>query len=481
LVLTVVAVLAVSEGAAVADVYFVCYRCNQPDLLYRHATHVGTNRAVHLLCKNCGDPARRCGEALEELQKRINKLRKGTADQHAEVAELLREEHPDALFLEALQAAIRGAEAELARLERLLQRLQQECAAEGASALGNAFNPGGIGAPPGGSNVGRDAPTRPGSTGGTTGSRATSGDAAPSPGPATPRSLDQQLRDRQARMQRLTTAGAGQVAVPLKTPGAPPNGAYLYAVHRYIGPMVEVARPPALEAGLPGAPGGASDGEVVLSPEAAEPGNNLVEPRLVEVFGDLPKRPIEDQFTRLQRRNANALAYGEALAQTEAQALAAREQGDDKRALELANHALYLATMGQQELREGEEEWLSALRVLYEDGWYFQNRIRGQKLTPAQAFAQWQSQVRTDGLPAEYVAGLPQAGLTDEQIAQHRDELLAVKPEEAARAHYDFMQLAEPLRYAKPAPAEDTEWDIASVRLLHLRAQLDTAATQPAP
>jgi len=201
----------------------------------------------------------------------------------------------------------------------------------------------------------------------------------------------------------------------------------------------------------------------------------LAEPTLVEVDQDLPPAPADEALLRATRLNANAVAYAEALEYTESEANTALERGDAKKALELVDHALYLATQGQAEERKAEKHWVIAVRKLSEQRWYFNDQVGTSGTAAEQAFGQWQDEVRRTGLPAEYIKDLQEAGWTDEQVAQHRDDLLAITPSDLVSRHRQLAAVVavhggDATREARPP--EDGEWELASLRLLRLREQL---------
>jgi hypothetical protein len=210
----------------------------------------------------------------------------------------------------------------------------------------------------------------------------------------------------------------------------------------------------------------------------------LAEPTLVEVDQDLPPAPVDEALVRATRLNANAVAYAEALEYTASEAAAAVEQGDAKKALELVDHALYLAALGQAEERGAEEHWVTAVRKLSEQRWWFNDHLRTSGVTAEQAFAQWQNEVRQAGLPADYVRDLRGAGWTDAQVAQHRDDLLAITPASLVSRDRRFAAVAAvhsgtPTQGARPL--EDGEWTLASLRLLRLREQLGGTTPEAQP
>jgi len=185
----------------------------------------------------------------------------------------------------------------------------------------------------------------------------------------------------------------------------------------------------------------------------------------------LPRASIDAALARVTRHNANTLAYAEALQYTESEADAALDRGDDKKALEFLDRALYLATMGQAEEQEADRNWVAAVKNLAEQSWYFNDELRTSGATAEEALERWLEEVRNAGLPADYVNDLREAGWTDEQIAQHRDGLLAITPAQAASLDRQFGVVAS-VNKGEGRTVEDWEWELATIRLLQLREQL---------
>lgn len=403
---TCVLVLALFLAAPAAAQDGQCSRCGVWVGGVGEGQWIGMSRAWRGLCERCRDPERRCDQALDALRDRIREAEAWLQASRQEERELLAAADADALFLAALQAAIRDTELQLAEMRALLARLERECAAQGASDMAQGLNPG---TRPGtGSNEPRDAPTgteplergadvldhlNPGGTG-SDGSNV--GRDSP------------------------TRATGSQASIPSD---ASPEAAYLQGLRRYA-----AARPP-----LP-------RGEVRLSEQG------LPEPVLAEVPRSQP--PLE----RADVLAANAVAYAEAFDRTQAEAGAALQRGDRERALALLEHALVLAAEGQSALRDAQGERVRALRDL-------QKLARLVTGRPADVFAAWLAQLRAQGLPAERLPGL-----TPEQLQEVQAEVLAIDPREAAVTHY---RLQRDERTLNSKPPDDAEWDLASVSLAH--------------
>jgi hypothetical protein len=272
-------------------------------------------------------------------------------------------------------------------------------------------------------------------------------------------------------MEPLSTLGGGQSPVPVSTGSLDAVGRHLVALEGLLGPVLAAAFSP----GPPHAVGDIAEGTTqeasTLWTVSAE---GLAEPRLVDAV-QIQQTPVHEALARALPHNANAVAYAEALEYTESEANAALERGDRDKALKLTDHALYLATMGQSEDREAQKTWVAAIRILSEQNWWFKDHLRTSGTTAEQAFGQWQDEVRKTGLPAGYVRDQRNGGWTDEQVAQHREDLLALTPAEAASRHRRFAAVAAAHvgnATHEARSAEDGEWQVHTIALLHLRATL---------
>jgi hypothetical protein len=456
---------AVLPDPAVADAHAICYRCFRLITVDRSPGSWGTDRSLRLLCRRCTNSSERCDEGIADLERQIAERLRALADLMAARAQC----QGDPLCFEAWESAVNESRRILDILYDVLARMKAHCQAQDVGGGLGPLNSGNNPSSPQGSNAPRNAPT---AAPGATASPATSG---PPAGPVTPRSLSQQVRDRQVRMAPLS-ALAGRSLKPVSDGQLDIVGRHLAALQRVFEPVLAAAyspnpAEPSTSLADPAATG------VAQTWTLSDKG--LAEPTLMGVVqGPSYGPPDHYLLMRVPRLNANAAAYAEALQHTEAEANEALRRQDAKKALQLLDHALYLATLGQAESREAEKYWVEGVRYLYQQNRYFNDHASTAKVTAEQAFGRWQDEVRKTGLPERYVADLRKAGWTDDQIAQHRDDLLALTPAElVGRQH----QLAAACMlhvgdYTRPArPLEDGEWELASLRLLRLREPLAPA------
>ncbi|MBM3497946.1 MAG: hypothetical protein FJX74_04670 [Armatimonadetes bacterium] len=482
-------------GPAVADVYGICYYpgCFSPVLVERTPNAWGTNRDLRVVCPRHASTADRCSEGIADVERQIAEQLKILSDLVAGADDC----SDDALCLEAWDAAFDEAKRRLDTLYDVLNRLKAQCRAQDIGGGLDSLNPTSGPSSPEGSNVPRNAPTGGADTGrvtggveglnpstgprspegtnvgrddptaapGTTSSPATSG------APSVPRSLAQRVRDRQARMEPLNTLGTGQAPVPVNTGNLDAVGRHFAALERLFGPVLAAAFSPGPSEPVNGI---AERPTAEASTLWAISDKGLAEPRLVDAV-QIPQTRIYEALSRALPHNANAVAYAAALEHTESEANAALERGDRTKALELVDHALYLAALGQGEDRQAERNWVAAVRALSEQSWWFNDHLRTSGATAEQAFAQWQDEVRKTGLPADYVEDQREGGWTDEQIAQHRDDLLAIAPAELVSRHRQLAAVAavhagDATHEARSI--EDGEWELAALRWLRLREEL---------
>jgi len=494
----------VSPGPVLAGAaHAICYRCFSLILIDPSPDAWGADRSLRILCRTCTNSPERCSEGTAEVERQIAEQVKILADLAARKGDC----GEDRLCLEAWEYAFDDTKRRLDALYDVLNRMKAHCRAQDIGGGLDALNPGGGPSSPGGSNVPRTAPTGGADTGRvttgveglspSTGPRSpegtnvgrddptAAGDAAASPATSgtspVRRSLAQQVRDRQVRMEPVSPARGGQSPPPVHTGSLDVVGQHLAALQRLLEPMLAAAF--SLDRSEPINDLVASETANVSTPWALSD-KGLAEPTLVEVDQDLPPAPVDEALVRATRLNANAVAYAEALEYTASEAAAAVEQGDAKKALELVDHALYLAALGQAEERGAEEHWVTAVRKLSEQRWWFNDHLRTSGVTAEQAFAQWQNEVRQAGLPADYARDLRGAGWTDEQVAQHRDDLLALTPASLVSRDRRFAVVAAvhsgtPTQEARPV--EDGEWTLASLRLLRLREQLGGTTPEAQP
>lgn len=116
------------------------------------------------------------------------------------------------------------------------------------------------------------------------------------------------------------------------------------------------------------------------------------------------------------------------------------------------------------------------IRALYRGYAPFEKYAKKQGKTPEQALAEWQADVRANGLPSGYVAELRIAAVNAEGIAKRREWLEGADPKEAAQTQQSFVRLVAPLYLPEargetnappPAPEADDLWDLVAITLLH--------------
>jgi len=452
-----VAVLTVACCIAVvrAEIDGRCTRCGSWVKLSDQGA--GLDTAWEGLCGACQDPKRRCDEVLKNLARQVSETRDrlGYCREQLRMAQssppMVQQFPPP---IDWMENNIKTLEQELAALRDRLNRMRAECegrggdaARGGASAAARGF----------GTALGaalRDTLTGQGST------------------RVLRALLDKMAAERSERAAREGPNGGG-----MQPKSAPIEASHLDRLQRYVRPVVDSVGAPDLAASASEAMAKGPGRAPVASRE------DVTRPTLVDTSADLPETPVAKEFTLWQRHTTNALAYADSLQQSAEQIDAANAAEDPKRAHMHLERAVYLASAGQKELRQAVAERTGAFRELYKQSKAFEEHAKGEGKTVEEALGGWQAEVRANGLPAEYVAELQKAGLSEEQIAKRREWLQSADAKEAAQTHARFVGGVAPLYLPEargkgegtPLPEADDLWDLVTIQLLHT----EHPATQP--
>jgi hypothetical protein len=450
-------VLLASLTAAFAEQNAKCSRCG--NWVKVSDEGFGFLREWDGLCGDCRDPGKRCDDALKDLERRLEEARdrlgfyrmslrwaqQAAAGDAAEQAAYQRENgvspQEDVRYW---SWHVDDQQKVVARLADLLAKMKAECSgtAAGGTAPGGGPDPGGApGAADDLADTVRDLRTQV-----------------------------EQMSDLAKRLNDQVRALEQQLGPPadLSASSAPIEASQLDRAERYLAPLVEEAK-----GGRGATASEATSGEQGSGPVVSQA--EVVKPALVDLDADLPQPTVPRQLEMWRRQTANAAAYAQAMRDSLAQVDAAEAAGDAKRAHLHRDRTAFLASAGQKALRQAEAARTAAFRKLYADARAFGARVKEAGTTLEERLAAWQAKVRTEGLPTDYVANLRSAGLTDAQIAKHREALQGVSAAKAAATTARFLRAAAPLVLsearegqpdAKPLPASDELWDLVSLRVL---------------